>query len=128
MVSSILSRLAALRTCIIKILSPVIRVTFSKKDHERDMKRTFSKTIVVTNNELVISTLTQDSSEIQASVISPSKSRVAILRKTESNGEKKRFVEIWCDDRLEVSRNVTTSHGAFYTEGTILTSDLQLFR
>jgi hypothetical protein len=95
----------------------VIRVTFSKQDHERNVKRSISKTIFVTSPNTLSSTLTQDASDIQISTVSPSKSRVAILRQTSDQDKKKKFVEIWAGDRLEASREVSSTHGAFLTEG-----------
>ena len=106
------------------ITSKVIRVAFSKKDHQRDIKRSISKTIFVTGPNTVSSTLAQDISEIQASVVSPSKSRVAILRQISEHDKKKRFVEIWADDRLEASQEVTNIHGAFSTGGKLFSDHI----
>ena len=68
------------------------------------------------------STLAQDASDIQASIVSPSKSRVAILRQT-SDQDKKKFIEIWAGDRLEVLREVSSTHGAFLTEGELVSGN-----
>jgi hypothetical protein len=92
----------------------VIHVTFSKQDHERNVTRSISKTIFVTT---LSSTLAQDASDIQTSTVSPSKSRVAILRQTSDQEKKKRFIEIWAGDRLEASQEVSSTHGAFLTDG-----------
>lgn len=43
--------------------------------------------------------------------------RRAVLRET---AEKKRFLEIWIGDVLEGSKDVTKSHGSFYSDGTFL--------
>jgi hypothetical protein len=43
----------------------VIRVTFSKQDHERNVTRSISKTIFVTSPNTLSSTLAQDASDIQ---------------------------------------------------------------
>jgi len=102
----------------------VIRVTFSKKDHGRDVKRSISKTIFVTNSNPVSSALTRDTSDIQASIVSPSKSRVAVLRQTSEQDKKKRYVEIWAGDRLEASQEVSSTHGAFLTEGKFISAHL----
>lgn len=84
----------------------------------------------MTSPDTVSSTLAQDTSDVQASVASLSKSRVAILRQTLDQDKKKRFVEIWAGDRLEASREVSSTHGVFFTEGkfllTILMPCLQL--
>ena len=96
---------------------PAIHITFSKKDHEQNLKRSFSKTVFVTSSNTVTLTLAQDTTDVQASLVSPSKSRVAILRQTTDQDKKKRFVEIWAGDRLEASQEVSGTHGAFLTEG-----------
>lgn len=93
---------------------PAIRILFSNKGSE---KRTISKTIFVAGPNSVSSVLAHDTSDVQASVVSPSKSRIAVLRKTSDQDKTKRFVEIWCGDRLEASQEVTATHGPFYTEG-----------
>jgi hypothetical protein len=108
------------------IITEVIRVAFSKKDHQRDVKRSISKTIFVTGPNAVSSTLVQDTSEIQASVVSPSKSRVAILRQISGHDKKKRFVEIWADDMLEASQDVSNIHGAFSTGGKLFSHHIDV--
>ena len=66
----------------------------------------------------MIASPSQDvSPEVVASGISPSGKLTAILRETNSTGDKKRFVEIWDGERLEASVNVTKAHGVFYTDG-----------
>lgn len=91
-------------------------MNFSKRDHERDLKRSFSRTIFVTGTNSVTSSLAQDASDVIATSFSPSKSRTAVLRQL-TDGDKKRFVEVWQGDSLVVSRDVTATHGPFYTEG-----------
>jgi hypothetical protein len=100
--------------------SEVIRVTFSKQDHERNIKRYISKTIFVKGPNTVSASLAQDASDIKASTVSPSKSRVAILRETSDQDKKKRFIEIWAGDRLEASQEVSSMHGAFLTGGKLI--------
>jgi prolyl oligopeptidase family protein len=66
----------------------------------------------------VIASPSQDvSPEVVASAISPSGKLTAILRETNSAGDKKRFVEVWEGERLEASVNVSKAHGVFYTDG-----------
>jgi acylaminoacyl-peptidase len=65
---------------------------------------------------MVSSTMMQDISDVQAST-SPSSSRVAILRQDQD--KKKKFVEIWINDKLEASQEVSNTHGAFVTEGAL---------
>ena len=100
--------------------SEVIRVTFSKQDHERNIKRYISKTIFVKGPNTVSASFAQDASDIKASTVSPSKSRVAILRETSDQDKKKRFIEIWAGDRLEASQEVSSTHGAFLTGGKLI--------
>ncbi|KAI5984636.1 Alpha/Beta hydrolase protein [Pisolithus albus] len=103
----------------------VIRVSYSVRDHERNTKRTISKTFTLTRREsqatdwtLVSSTVSHDASDVQASVLSPSKKRQAVLREVADpgNGGKKRFVEIWAESKLEASLDVTKRHGPFHTD------------
>jgi hypothetical protein len=100
----------------------VVQVISSLQDHTRDSKRTISKTFFIQPNPsdgsfTVIASTAQDvSPEVIASAISPSGKLSAILRETTS-GDKKRFVEVWEGERLEVSVNVTKTHGAFYADG-----------
>lgn len=63
--------------------------------------------------------LSQDvSPEVLTSIVSQSGKLIAILRETsESSGGKKRFVEVWAGERLEVSVEVSKLHGSFYTDG-----------
>ncbi|KAG1727233.1 hypothetical protein EDB19DRAFT_2042887 [Suillus lakei] len=88
-------------------IDDVARVTYSVRDHERNIKRSLTKTFTLDNH-----TTTHDSSEIKAFATSPSKSRQAILR--EANA--KRFIEIWAGTQLEASLEVTNYHQAFLTD------------
>lgn len=94
----------------------MISVSFSKMDHSRDSKTTLSKSFFVTPSQIVASGLAHESSDIQASAVSPSGDRKAILRQT-SGGKPQRYVEIWVGDLMEVSKDVTSTHGPFCTEG-----------
>ncbi|KAF7969092.1 hypothetical protein HWV62_28344 [Athelia sp. TMB] len=102
--------------------SDVINVSFSRKIHDRDAKRTISKTFFVTPSQIVTSDFRQEASDVQASAVSPSGARKAILRQT-TDEKPKRFVEIWAGDLLEVSKEVTSTHGAFCVEGELLHFD-----
>jgi hypothetical protein len=86
----------------------VARVTYSVRDHDRNIKRYITKTF---DNQC---TTSHDSSEIKASATSPSKTRQAILREVANN---KRFVEIWAGSQLEASLDVSNYHQAFLTDG-----------
>ncbi|KAG1898892.1 Alpha/Beta hydrolase protein [Suillus fuscotomentosus] len=87
--------------------SRVARVTYSVRDHDRNIKRYLTKTF---DNQC---TTSHDSSEIKAFATSPSKSRQAILREVANS---KRFVEIWAGTQLEASLDVSNYHQAFLTD------------
>jgi hypothetical protein len=99
----------------------VLQVVSSTQDHTRNANRMTSKTFFIQPNRsngtfTLIASAAQDvSPEVIATAVSPSGKLTAILRET-SSAEKKRFVEIWEGERLEVSVEATKSHGAFYTE------------
>lgn len=103
-------------------LLTVISVTSSFQDHVRNTRRSFSKTILFatdpkTGDVKVTKSLPQDvSSDIQATLLSPSRTLTAILRETSNDGTKKRFVEIWStqESRLVEELEVTSLHGSFY--------------
>jgi acylaminoacyl-peptidase len=100
----------------------VVQVLSSSQDHIRNSKRTTSKTFFIQSNHpdgtfTAIASAGQDvSPEVVALAISPSGKLTAILREI-TLGDKKRFVEIWEDERLEASVDVTRAHGTFYTDG-----------
>ncbi|KAH7882100.1 Alpha/Beta hydrolase protein [Phlebopus sp. FC_14] len=103
-----------------------IRVGYSIRDHERNTKRSVTKTFTLTkpasgdvpSEPIISSIVTQDSPEIQATAISPSGKRRAILREVaDQSGAKKRFVEVWIDSQLEALLEVTKRHGQFHTDG-----------
>ncbi|KAG1810395.1 Alpha/Beta hydrolase protein [Suillus plorans] len=87
--------------------SRVARVTYSVRDHDRNIKRYLTKTF---DNQC---TTSHDSPEIKAFTTSPSKSRQAILREVANS---KRFVEIWAGTQLEASLDVSNYHQAFLTD------------
>ena len=97
-------------------------MSFAKKIHDRDAKRTISKTFFVTPSQIVPSDFRQEASDVQASAVSPSGVRKAVLRQT-ADEKPKRYVEIWAGDLLEVSKEVTSTHGAFCVEGELLHFD-----
>ena len=65
-------------------------------------------------------TTSVEGSEIVSSLVSPSGKYVVVLRETSESGssEKKRYIEIWTEDKLQAVENVTDKHGQFYTDGT----------
>ncbi|KAG2344168.1 alpha/beta-hydrolase [Suillus weaverae] len=88
------------------ISGDIARVTYSVRDHDRNIKRNLTKTF---DDQC---TTSHDSSEVKAFATSPSKSRQAILREANS----KRFVEIWAGSQLEASLDVSNYHQAFLTD------------
>ncbi|KAI0041885.1 alpha/beta-hydrolase [Auriscalpium vulgare] len=98
----------------------VARVTCQIKDHVRNAKRTYNKTLVIQSSSedvLAVATASQEvSSDVILSTTSSSGKLTAILRETASNGDKKRFVEIWAGERLEASTEVSKQHKAFYSD------------
>jgi hypothetical protein len=86
------------------------------------MKRSFQKTWAVIGNKAIASESSEMSEEIILSRYSRSGKKKAILRevvkdKDGGGSEKRRFVEIWTRDRLEVVKEVTNFHGEFYNDG-----------
>ncbi len=108
----------------------VVQVVSTSQDHTRNAKRTTSKTFFIKSSRsdgtfTVIASPSQDvSPEVVASAISHSGKLAAVLRETNSAGDKKRFVEVWEGERLEASVNVTKAHGVFYTDGEVHSSPL----
>ena len=93
-----------------------LRVVFSIRDHLRNVKRVVTQTVTLPPT---VSTAYEDvSSDIVLSLISPSKVYRAVLRDLSKIGGSGRFVEIWNNDRLVVSKEVTRAHGQFYSDGT----------
>ncbi|TCD66245.1 hypothetical protein EIP91_001608 [Steccherinum ochraceum] len=92
-----------------------LRVTSRFPDFDRKTYRTSIHTYVVTNDK-VFSTFSPDTPNIVVSTSSPSGKRLAAFREVAENGSTKRFVEIWTENRLEASVEVTKTHGAFYTD------------
>ncbi|KAG1744589.1 Alpha/Beta hydrolase protein [Suillus paluster] len=98
----------------------VVRVTYSVRDHERNIKRSLTKTFpVITSDDQITSAITHDSSEVKAFTTSPSKSRQAILREVGNGTHTKRFVEIWAGTQMEASLDVTKYHDVFHTDANV---------
>ncbi|TFY65775.1 hypothetical protein EVG20_g5316 [Dentipellis fragilis] len=97
----------------------VISVTSAAKDHTRNVKRTSTKTLFIPSaaeDEVIASTPQDVSSEVRASIISPSGRFTVILRETGDGSNQKRFVEIWENGKLLVSEDISKLHGVFYTD------------
>jgi acylaminoacyl-peptidase len=106
--------------------STIVRLSLSMKNHTRNSKRSLSKLIFSLNNEYsfvedqpILGTTFEDTSEIALQVISPSKKKRALLRKLGSDKADglSRYVEIWNDGVLEASVDVSDLHGDFYSDG-----------
>ncbi|OAX35979.1 alpha/beta-hydrolase [Rhizopogon vinicolor AM-OR11-026] len=98
------------------IAGDLIRVTYSVRDHERNIKRSLTKTFpLITDHEISYAT-SHDSSEIKAFATSPSKSRQAILREVTNGSTTNRFVEVWSGTQIEASLDVTKYHDVFHTD------------
>ncbi|PFH52427.1 hypothetical protein AMATHDRAFT_74219 [Amanita thiersii Skay4041] len=94
-----------------------IRLTFSKRDHTRNLKRNLSKSVLITTPTEPVSTGYEDNDDIVLSLVSPTLSLRAILRETnKSTPNARRFVEIWLGDRLVVCKDVTNVHSKFYSD------------
>ncbi|KAG6908721.1 hypothetical protein DXG01_003566 [Tephrocybe rancida] len=91
-----------------------IRVTSIIQDHVRNVRRTVSNLYVSGSEAAALHS--EDISEEIGFTYSPSGARRAVLRETKSDGKPKRFVEVWGENGLEASIEVTEKHGAFYTD------------
>jgi hypothetical protein len=90
-------------------------IFYSIKDHVQNRNRVLSKVIQVYPNgehPLMATSKDESNSGVVLSAVSSSGSKKAILRK-EKDGEKL-FVDVWRNDVLEVSKDVTKFHGPFY--------------
>ena len=108
--------------------SATVLVSYSLRDHARNVKRSISKSLVFSlpdphssdaqSQASVVATHFTEESEIVLQAISPSKRKIAVLRKTKGDGSKaSRFVEIWSGSLLEILCDVTDLHGEFYNDG-----------
>ncbi|KAG1795267.1 Alpha/Beta hydrolase protein [Suillus variegatus] len=91
------------------------RVTYTIRDHERNITRSLTKTFpggFGSDHQIT----SHDSSEVMAFRTSPSKSRQAVLREVADGTSTKRFVEIWAGIQIEASLDVTKYHDAFHTD------------
>lgn len=91
-------------------------VSYAIRAHVRNAKRSMVKSFAITEPSVIASPL-YDVGEIVASAISPSLQLRANLREIKTADNVKRYVEIWIKDRLEISKDVTDQHGAFYADG-----------
>lgn len=98
-----------------------IRVWTTTQDHVRNFHRPITKTFFV-NEDSVNVAVSGESSEVVASMVSPSGQHLAILREISESAspDKKRYVEVWTGDKLTKVEDVSDKHGQFYTDGTNL--------
>jgi hypothetical protein len=104
-------------------------VASSVVDHTRNIKRGFQKTWAVIGSKAIASESIEINEEIILSRYSRSGRKKAVLREVVKDGdgsgsEKRRFVEIWVRERLEVVKEVTKFHGEFYNDGALFPSTL----
>ncbi|KAJ7495496.1 Alpha/Beta hydrolase protein [Mycena latifolia] len=98
------------------IKDDVVEMTSSIRDNVRDIKRALSTSIFLGSDPASTGPAV-DASDIVSSIAAPSGSicfpRRAVLRET---AEKRRYVEIWIGNVLEVSEDVSDSHESFYSD------------
>ncbi|KAJ6541002.1 Alpha/Beta hydrolase protein [Mycena vulgaris] len=98
------------------IANDVVQVTSSIRDNNRDIKRSLSSSIFL-GSEFTYSSPAIDVGDVVATISAPAESvcfpRRAVLRETT---EKKRYVEMWIGNVLEVSEDVSSSHESFYSD------------
>ncbi|KAH0833856.1 Alpha/Beta hydrolase protein [Lanmaoa asiatica] len=101
----------------------VVRISYSIRDHERNVKQSITKSFTLDDldsaidSPVISSTINQDPSEISAFLSAPSGKRHAFLKEVLNiNGTKKRYVEVWSGAQLEASLEVTKQHGQFHTD------------
>lgn len=97
-----------------------MQVNSSIRDNIRDIKRSLTTSIFV-GSQSVSAAPAVDTGDVKASIVAPADSvcfpRRAVLRETVA--EKKRYLEIWLGDALEVSKDLTKIHGPLYSDGAI---------
>ena len=78
-----------------------------------------TKSIVISSEGSVITSIPLQDHDIVAQVISPSRKLRVVLRNAKAGGSplRTRLVEIWNNDLLKLSVNVTECHGDFYADG-----------
>ena len=78
------------------------------------------KSLVYSHDGLFVSGTPLQGTDIVGQIVSPSGKKRAVLRSTKNgNGSTSRFVEIWTDDLLQTSLEVSDYHHDFYTDGEI---------
>ncbi|KAF8064410.1 Alpha/Beta hydrolase protein [Lyophyllum atratum] len=96
----------------------VIQVTSNIQDHVRNIRRTVTNSLVVTESSVTASPLQDIGDSEKMVAYSPSGTRRAVLREIKDQGKTTRFVEVWDQklNKVEASIEVTESHGAFYAD------------
>jgi hypothetical protein len=90
-------------------------------DHVRNIKPTITKPVDI--NDSTSSQIWQDIGDTVGSCLSPSGNRRAILREVKSQSSPKRYTEIWRDNQIEASTDVTETHGGFYVDGKLASTN-----
>lgn len=76
------------------------------------------KSLVYSYNGLLASATPLQDTDIVGQIVSPSGTKRAVLRSVKNGtGSTSRFVEIWTDDLLQTSLDVSDYHHDFYTDG-----------
>ena len=98
----------------------VVQVSYSVRDHVSKTKRTMVKSLVYTHDGQLVSATPLQDTDVVGQIVSPSGTKRAVLRSTKNgNGSTSRFVEIWTDELLQTSLEVSDYHHDFYTDGEI---------
>ncbi|KAJ2929491.1 hypothetical protein H1R20_g7597, partial [Candolleomyces eurysporus] len=95
--------------------SQAIQLSFSVRDHERNVKKTLLKNIVLPPSGEAIQLPTQEVDYVAARY-SPSGRKRVVLREVKNGSGTKRFVEIWEGEALKFNLDVSDEHGAFYPD------------
>ena len=106
---------------------PDLWLVSSSQDHNRNVQRCLFKSISISPGSVATNPPPREDPSLRASAVSPSGSRLAILRElpdTNKPGLFRRYVEIWAGAHLEASKDVTSLHRCFYTSGTLFFRNL----
>ncbi|KAF6748273.1 acylaminoacyl-peptidase [Ephemerocybe angulata] len=92
-----------------------IQLSFSVRDHERNVKKSLVKQIVLSNSGPATVLPAQEVNYVAARYSLSGRNRV-VLREAKEGSGTKYFVELWRGDSLRFTLDVTEKHGAFYAD------------
>ncbi|RXW22263.1 hypothetical protein EST38_g3573 [Candolleomyces aberdarensis] len=95
--------------------SQAIQLSFSVRDHERNVKKTLLKNVILPPSSEAIRLPAQEVDYVAARY-SPSGRKRVVLREVKNDSGTKRFVEIWEGEALKFNVDVSDKHGAFYPD------------